>query len=60
MLLCLQFRIENSLTSVMFYVFFRCCVIIFEKKKKKKHRREPLFYVLLFVNEKTYLSVTIK
>ena len=36
MLLCLQFRIENSLTSVMFYVFFRCCVIIFEKKKKKK------------------------
>ena len=68
MLMCLQFRIENSLTSVTFYVFFAVVSSFLKetknknktKKKTKKHQREPLLHVLLFVNEKTYLSVTIK
>ena len=43
------------------YVFFAVVSSFLKKQKqKKKHQREPLLHVLVFVNEKTYLSVIIK
>ena len=44
------------------YVFFAVVSSFLKKQKqnKKKTQREPLLHVLVFVNEKTYLSVIIK
>ena len=44
------------------YVFFAVVSSFLkkQKQKQKKTQREPLLHVLVFVNEKTYLSVIIK